>query len=210
MKIIAFCPIKLNNERLKDKNIKTLGDKPLIQHSLNTVIESKIFDKVYVYCSSTKIKKYLPDGCTFLERPSSLDSRDTKGKDIYKLFGNNIEADYYFLFHVTSPFLTLNSIQAAVNSLKNGYDSALSVSKHNTFARYDDRPVNFDPKDPIQTQLLKPIYLETSSFYLFSEKEIRKGVRYGENCKLIVVDEKESIDIDNLEDWEKAEKYLNI
>lgn len=210
MKIIAFCPIKLNNIRLKDKNTKILGDKPLIQHSLNTVIESNVFHKVYVYCSSTKIKKYLPDGCTFLERPSSLDSSETKGKDIYELFAKNIKADYYFLFHVTSPFLTINSIEAAINSLKIGYDSALSVSMHKTFARYDDIPVNFNPKNPIQTQFLKPIYLETSSFYLCSEKEFKKGIRYGKKCKLIIVDEKESIDIDNLEDWKKAEKYLNM
>lgn len=210
MKIVAFCPVKLNSERLKDKNIKTLGDKPLIRHSLDTVIDSGLFDEVYVYCSSAKIKKYLPDGCLFLKRPNSMDSSSTKGKDIYKLFSKNIKADYYFLFHVTSPFLTLTSIKCALESLKTGYDSAISVSEHYTFARFGNEPINFNPNDPIQTQLLKPIYLETSSFFLCSVNEFSKGIRYGKKCKMIVVDEKESIDIDNLEDWKKAEIYLNI
>ena len=79
---------------------------------------------------------------------------------------------------------------------------------HSTFARNDEGPINFNPNNPIQSQLLKPIYLETSSFYLCPEKKIKKGVRYGEISKLVVVSEKESIDIDNLEDWKKAEKYL--
>ena len=208
MKIVAFCPIKLNNERLRDKNIKILGGKPLIQHSLNTVIKSNMFDDVYVYCSSKKILKYLPEGCNFLERPKNLDSSETTGKDIYKLFAKKIKADYYFLFHVTSPYLTFSSIKVAIDSLSNGYDSAFSVTMHTTFARNDEGPINFNLNNPIQTQLLKPIYLETSSFYLCPEKKIKKGVRYGEISKLVVVSEKESIDIDNLEDWEKAEKYL--
>ena len=208
MKIVAFCPIKLNNRRLPGKNVRALGGKPLLNYSIETVLYADIFDEVYVYCSDDSICSILPQNVKFLKRSPSLDSDETKGKDIYRAFVNEVKADYYFLFHVTSPYLTKNSIFKAVDSLSSGYDSAFSAVKAQTFGWHKGLPVNFEPENPIQTQLLDPVYLETSSFFLAPKRSLMKGIRYGKNPYIVEVEERESIDIDNIEEWQKAEKYL--
>lgn len=58
-RIVAIMPIKLNNERLPGKNVKMLGDKPLIQHALNNLEQVKELDDIYVFCSDPAIKEYL-------------------------------------------------------------------------------------------------------------------------------------------------------
>ena len=52
MKVTAFVPMKLNNERLPGKNTKAFTNgKPLCQYILNTLLKVKEIDEIYVYCS---------------------------------------------------------------------------------------------------------------------------------------------------------------
>ena len=208
MRIVAFCPIKLKNRRLPGKNTRNLGGKPLMNHSIETIHNSGIFDDIYVFCSDENIVSLIPPGVRFLKRDKLLDRDQTTGKEIYSAFAQKVDADYYFLFHVTSPFLTFASINRAISAVKQDFDSALSVSKVKTFGWHRGEAINFDKSNPIQTQLLNPIYLETSSFFLAPKTAFIEGIRYGDKPCLVEVDERESIDIDYPEDWEKAEKYL--
>ena len=55
-RVVAFVPVKLNNERLPGKNTKAFdGGKPLIQYILNTLKETRGIDEIYVYCSEEAI-----------------------------------------------------------------------------------------------------------------------------------------------------------
>ena len=54
-KIIALIPARSGSERIKNKNIKTLNNIPLIAYTIKSAINSKIFDKIIV---STDSKKY--------------------------------------------------------------------------------------------------------------------------------------------------------
>ena len=59
MKVVAFVPVKLNNERAPGKNIKQFDDgTALITHFLRTLVNVPEIDDIYVYCSSEKIKNY--------------------------------------------------------------------------------------------------------------------------------------------------------
>ena len=69
MKIVAFVPIRLNSKRVVNKNLKLLGDKPLMCYILDTLVKIKAIDEVYVYCSQEEIIKYLPERVKFLKRP---------------------------------------------------------------------------------------------------------------------------------------------
>ena len=73
MKVVGLVPIKLNNERMPNKNILPFdGGKPLISYILDTLISIKKIDDIYVYCSSKEIKKFLPKGVSFLQRDPVL------------------------------------------------------------------------------------------------------------------------------------------
>ena len=77
MKAVAFVPIRLNSKRVVGKNLKLLGDKPLLQYILETLVKVPQLSDIYVYCSQESIIPYLPKGVKFLKRDTSLDSDET-------------------------------------------------------------------------------------------------------------------------------------
>lgn len=57
MKIVAMVPIKLNSERVKEKNLRAFYDgKPLIHFILKPLVRSRFINEIYVYCSDERIR----------------------------------------------------------------------------------------------------------------------------------------------------------
>lgn len=212
MKTVAFVPIRLNSKRVKGKNLKLLGNKPLLRYILDTLVEVKNIDEIYVYSSSDEILPFLPEGVKWLKRPEELDSDSTLGKDIYEAFINEIDADIYLLAHTTSPFIKAQTIESSIDKIISGeYDSAFSAEKIQTFAWYNDKPLNYTLDNIPRTQTIEPVYVETSAFFIF-KKEIwtEHHQRIGFKPYKALIDKIEGIDIDWPEDFEFAEKVLTI
>ena len=210
MKTVAFVPIRLNSKRVVGKNLKMLGGKPLMCYILDTLANIKKIDEVYVYCSQESIKEYLPEGVKFLKRPEYLDRDETLGKEIYEEFTKTIDADIYILAHTTSPFMKQETVENALDKIVNdGYDSAFSCEKIQTFTWYDGKPLNYDLKEIPRTQTIEPIYVETSAFFMFKRDvwKVHKQ-RIGFKPYMAQVDKIEGVDIDWPEDFEFAEKIL--
>jgi CMP-N-acetylneuraminic acid synthetase len=93
------------------------------------------------------------------------------------------------------------SIQKGLASIFEGHDSSFSVRKIQTFAWYDDKPLNYMTSYVPRTQDINPIFVETSGFYIFKREVLRQGKRVGTNPKMICVDSKEAMDIDEEEDF---------
>ena len=210
MKVVAFVPIRLNSKRVVGKNLKMLGDKPLLQYILDTLASTSSVDEVYVYCSQEEIKPMLPAGVKFLKRDEWLDRDETLGQEIYDAFTKEVDANVYLLAHTTSPFIKAETIENAVKQVtEGGHDSAFSAQKVQTFAWYKGATLNYNLKEIPRTQTIEPVYFETSAFYIF-RKEVWTVAhqRIGEKPYMAIVDPIEGIDIDNPEDFEFAEKVL--
>lgn len=211
MKVVAIVPIKLNNERLPNKNIKEFDNgQPLCSFLLNTLNSVKNIDETYVYCSDELIKNYIPEGVKYLERSDALDTSKTSMTDILKAFIKEVDADIYVLSHVTSPFLKPESLYAAIEKVKTSeFDSAFSVEELHEFLWSDNEP-NYDIQNIPRTQDLNPVYKETSGFYIF-EKDIMKthSRRIGFKPYLKTVSSIEGIDIDDKEDFDIANVVMN-
>ena len=211
MRTVAFVPIRLNSKRVVGKNLKPLGGKPLMCYILETLTKVKTIEEVYLYCSNEEVKKYQPDGVKFLKRPAFLDRDETLGKEIYEEFTKTVDADVYVLAHTTSPFIKKDTLENALDKILNDdYDSAFSAEKIQTFAWYDGKPLNYDLKEIPRTQTIKPVYIETSAFFMF-KRDIWKvhKQRIGFHPYVALVDKIEGIDIDWPEDFIFAEKILD-
>jgi N-acylneuraminate cytidylyltransferase len=74
----------------------------------------------------------------------------------------------------------------------------------------DSKPINHNPNKLERTQDLEPLYKENSNFYLFSKDSfIKNNNRIGNNPFKFEMSRIESIDIDNQEDWDLAEKLAS-
>lgn len=204
MKIVAFVPMKLNSERVKNKNIKEFDNgKPLCSYILNTLKKVKNIDEIYVYCSDEKIKKYIPKGVKYLKRSEKLDGQKVKINEVLKAFANDVDADYYLLTHATAPFISKETIEKGVEVIKEGkYDSVLSVSKIQEFLWKDGKPFNYSLDSIPRTQDLDPLYAETCGLYIYSRDLILKqNRRIGDNPYLLEVSKIEALDIDTEDDF---------
>lgn len=212
MKTVAFVPIKLNSQRLPHKNILPIAGHPLCWHISNTLLKVKSIDEVYVYCSDDSIIQYIPEGIIFKKRDSALDGDNVKGFDIYRRFINEVDADVYVLAHATSPFIKASSIENALSHVLSGEnDSAFSAERIQTFAWYDGKPINYDLTDVPRTQDMKPIWVETSAFFIF-RKEIftEHNRRIGFKPFIQEVSGIEAVDIDERKDYEQAQKLVEV
>ncbi len=210
MKVVAFVPIKLNSQRLPNKNILPLAGHPLCWHICKTLTLTKGIDEVYVYCSDPTVNEYIPDGVIFKRRDKRLDGDLVKGFEIYNSFINEIDADIYVLAHTTSPFVRVSSIENALTRVISGdFDSAFSAQKVQTFAWYKGQPINYDLNDVPRTQDLEPIWVETSAFFIFM-KEIFTvhNRRIGFTPYIQMVSGMEAIDIDEKKDYEMACRFV--
>ena len=205
-------PIKLKNERCPGKNTRLLGTKPLLQYELDSLKETNLCDSINVYCSSEDVVPYLPDGINFIKRPKFLDLPTSNFTQIFDNFIAVKDANIYVYAHATAPFITVNTMRECIESVKSGvYDSAFCAVKLQDYLWRDGEPLNFDATNLPRTQDLKPIFQETSGVYVFTKEVYEKyRRRIGKKPYIKEVSFKESIDIDNPEDFEIAEALVHI
>ena len=211
-KIVAIMPIKLNNERLPGKNTKLLGNKPLLCYELDSLLQIQDLDDIYVYCSDEAICNYLPNKVKFLKRPSYLDLPESNFTQIFESFISEVEADIYVYAHATAPYIEVATMKECIDAVvSRQYDSAFCAVKIQDFLWEDGKPLNFDAANIPRSQDLNPIYRETSGVYVFTKEVFEKHHRrIGLNPFIKEVSFKESVDIDNPEDFDLAEALVNI
>jgi len=205
MKVVAFVPMKMNNERAPGKNTMRLSDgKPICELMFNTLLNVKEIDSVYCFCSNEEICQYLPDKIKFLKRDPSLDSPETKGNDLIESFINKIDADIYVKAHVTAPFLSSNTISECIQAVLLGnYDSATPISSVNELLWDDFGPINYDPNNIARTQDVKHIFRETTGAYIFKKSVfVEHHRRIGFNPYFKEVGVIEGLDYNYPEDFE--------
>lgn len=212
MKTVAIVPMKLNNSRLPQKNIKPFTNgKPLCFYILNTLLSIDKIDEVYVYCSNETIKDYIPEGVKYLKRSTALDKDSTKMNEVLTAFANDVPADIYVMTHTTAPFISKESIEKGLDAVASGMnDSAFAAKKLQDFLWKDGKPFNYSLEDIPRTQDLPPLYEETSGFYIYDSSVINDlGRRIGQTPYVVEVNEIESIDIDEKEDFDIADAVFN-
>lgn len=211
-KTIALLPIKANSERVPGKNFRLLGDRPLFRWILDALLDSTLVEHVVI---NTDAQEQLmsnglrpSDNVSIRQRPDELLGDFVSMNLIIESDINAYPADRYLMTHVTNPFISTPTIEAAMNRLANSdADSLFSVNRVQTrFYRQDGSAVNHNPDELIRTQDLEPWYEENSCLYLFSAESFRSAnARIGKKPIMFVTPPLESIDIDEPEDWAIAE-----
>lgn len=215
MKVIAFIPVKLNNQRVPGKNIRRFDDgTPLITAFLKTLVRVNGLNEIYVFCSDETIKDYLVPGVSYLKRPSYLDEQEATPQDIISEFMKRKETDIYAVCHCTSPFVSKEHFEECIEAVTSGmYDSSFTAERLQHLMWTDkNKPMNFDPGNIPRTQDLPVYYSEVSAAYVF-RKEVftRYKRRIGLHPHITSVCGIECIDIDYPEDFEMANAvYMNI
>tara|TARA_B100001057_G_C22694043_1_gene888971 strand:+ start:203 stop:898 length:696 start_codon:yes stop_codon:yes gene_type:complete len=216
-KIIALLPMKANSERVKGKNFKYFGGKPLFKWILETLISIELIDEIVINTDAINtIESFglINNKITLRDRKKSICGDDVSMNKVIHDDIKNTNADIYIMTHTTNPLLTSNTIKKAIDiykeKIQDGYDSVFTVNKIQTrFYDTNCMPINHNPKILQKTQDLELWYEENSNLYIFSKESFKKSnARIGINPWMIESEKFESIDIDTTQDWKLAEAIL--
>ncbi|MDB4812368.1 hypothetical protein OAH45_05690 [Candidatus Pelagibacter sp.] len=214
-KTICFIPIKENSQRLKFKNFRKIGNKPLFKHTIDKVIKIKDFDKVIVDTDSKKIQDYCKlNNIKFIKRLDYLKSKKSNGNDLLK-YWIQIEPnyEYYFQLHVTSPFVKRDSIRKCIKEIQTNkkINSIFTATKEHSWYWYNKKPINFKKYKLTRSQELKPIIRDITFLYGISKIEfLKNNSRIGSKPYPFIVSQKESVDINESFDLEFARNMFKI
>lgn len=221
---LCVIPARGGSKRIPRKNIREFCGKPIIQWSIETALESLLFDKVIVSTEDdeiAKISKQLGAEIPFI-RPKYL-SDDMTGTipvinhAINWITNNNSKVDYVCCIYATSPFLEKKY-------LKLGYEELLKSNTEYTFSATSfpfpiQRAIRIT--NTKRAQMLHPEYFYTRSqdleetfhdagqfYWGKSNAWISNKPIFAEHSIPIIIPRYKVQDIDTEEDWLRAEKIF--
>jgi CMP-N-acetylneuraminic acid synthetase len=229
-KILGVITARGGSKGLPGKNIKILGNHPLIFYTIEVAKKSKLITDLIVSTDDEKIAKICEDfgaRVPFL-RPAEL-ANDTSGhlevmRHAIKFMEDNkgIVYDYAVILQPTSPFRTVDDIDRTIEKiLEHKADSAFSMTEiigreHPLKAKKmdGDKVVSYcnDFIEPTQRQKLPPAFKRSGAVYVTKRDIImNENKLWGDFVVGYLIPKERYVDIDTESDWILAEymyKYL--
>ncbi len=218
----AFIFARSGSKGLKDKNIKDFAGKPLIAHTITAALESKLFDDVVVSTNSeliATISESFGASVPFL-RPEKFatDYSDEILSWKHILENYKKDVDCFVSLPCTCPLRDYKIIKKMINFYdKNKFDIIMGVtnSNHspyfNMVSKSDDDSIKIlmsDEKLITRRQDSKKCYSITTFGYITNPSYILKSENlFTGTVGGYLVKKNQSIDIDDIYDFEYAE-YL--
>ena len=82
-RVVALIPAKQKSERIKNKNLKKIGKRPLLWWTLDSAKKSKYIDEIYVSSDSSKILNYSKKHkAETIKRPKNISNHLATKKDV--------------------------------------------------------------------------------------------------------------------------------
>ncbi|MBU1036417.1 acylneuraminate cytidylyltransferase family protein [Patescibacteria group bacterium] len=225
--ILGVITARGGSKGIPHKNIKILGDKPLIVYTIKTAKLSKTITHLIVSTDDSEIAQISEEygaEVPFL-RPEEL-ADDKAGhicvmqhavKFMEEKLG--IKFDYVVILQPTSPFRIVEDIDGTIDKLiSNKADSAVSLVEwgdpHPMKAKIieEGRVLPYGKTEPEGTrrQDLPMVYKRSGAVYAMKRSLLMNDNKlYGDYIVGHVVPEERSIDIDTPLDWFEAEYMLN-
>lgn len=211
-RIVAVVPMRHHSERVPGKNYRQLAGRPLYHHIIRTLESVPDIHAIAIDTDSdliaTDCAHTFPQ-VRVLRRPEHLRDGETPMNDVLLNTLDQIEADVVLQTHSTNPFLSAETVDAALklfDGSQRGCDSIFSVTRLQ--ARLWDaqtRPVNHDPSVLLRTQDLPPLFIENSCFFIFTPTLLRQRKnRIGVQPRMFEMPALEAVDIDTEEDFALA------
>lgn len=229
MRILGIIPARAGSKSIKSKNIKLLGGKPLIGYTIESALRSEYLTDILVSTDGQEIAEVAKSyniKVPFL-RPEYLSSDQAKSIDVVIHALEFMEKagekyDAVCLLQPTSPFRPEKMIDGAINEYRKlKADSLISVidvphhfNPHWVFEEANDGLLQIatGEKEIItRRQELPKAFVRDGCIYI-TQREIilnRKSF-FGDRLIKYSNDSDIHINIDTMDDWQKAEEHLSF
>ena len=228
MFVLAVIPARGGSKRVKNKNVKLLNGKPLIEYTIHEAAKSNRLGDCLISTDSEIIRDVAINcgGKVPFLRPSELAADDTPDRPVlqhavqwYEL-NNGIRPDAVALLRPTTPFKTAELIDEAIQILEDsGADSVRTMTRvesiHHPFWMYtcseEQRANSFVPEVStdlyFQSQSLPPVYRLNGVVDVIRTDILMNDnlPLYGKDMRILEIREEQSLDIDTELDFRLCE-----
>lgn len=213
MKLIAMIPARLGSKRIPRKNIRFMGEKPLIQYALELALQCGRFDGVWMNSESDALGAFAESlGASFHKRPEELAGDKATNREFTYEFLSRHECDYVVMVNPTSPLLRLETLQKFCDFVsQNDFDTVMSTCVEKAEIFFDGKPLTFSLTEKINSQDLPPIEKIVWALTAWKRHSFLECQDRGANpvfagkLGTFPIPKDESCDLDELEDWRNAE-----
>ena len=221
--ILWLLAARSGSKSIPNKNIKLLGDHPLLSFRIKSVLKSKFKHDLWISTDSKDyalIAKNYGAEAPFL-RPDELSNDNSSSIDVVLHAMNHAknkgkEYDFIGLLEPTSPFIKTEDLDAALNLLQNDEDAtaivAVKESRPNKIfiqkkSKYlTELSLNLDDLKKITRQSFDKEITPSGGFYISRwDSFISYKSFYNKKTLAYEVDEISGINIDEPIDWNFAE-----
>jgi len=223
MSNIAILPARIGSKRIKEKNIKKFYGKPMIQWTYEILKKSNIFSNIIVSTESEKIVRICKKvGINkFIRRPAKLSGDNIGIREVMQNAIFQIEKKLKFenvcCVFPCSPFLKIKNLKKALKYIKKDKncivlpvskfrcppEKSLIMKKNNQLKIVNVRYMKKMTQDFVSKYHDVGQFYFSHKSYWFKEKKKTKGI----GIELQIWD---TVDIDNLEDWEFAKMLFKF
>ncbi len=220
MEILGLIPARRGSVRIKGKNTVALGNKPLIQWTLDAVKDSNL-SRIIVCTDDDKVTDLIKYKFENFYQPKPFsDGTEHASKLCLWILETlkeqeNYEPDGIFLLFPTSPFRTSMDIQTALDYYERDRETLIGVCEtrpieclrtcvNGYLLPYTDyKKLNVQSQDTLATYLVNGAVFLTQPSLLWKHKSFHTP-----KSRMLVMKKKNSIEIDTPEDLEFARKLL--
>jgi CMP-N-acetylneuraminic acid synthetase len=224
--VLAIVPARGGSKGVPGKNLRPLAGRSLLDRTADAARRSGVIDRMILTTDSEAIAaagRSAGLDVPFM-RPSSLAQDDTPMLAVVRHAVDEISrsgwnAELIVLLQPTSPLRTPDHIRCAVEMLRtSGADSVVAVveiPRHlspDYVMRIDGdvlKPFLPEGARISRRQDARPAYSRDGTVYAFRRSTLERfGNIYGDNCRPLVIDPRDSLSIDSPDDWRNAERIL--
>ena len=225
MKILVLITARGGSKRLPGKNIRRLGDKPLVVWSIDVAKGISDICDIIVSTDDVAIAKVCSEAGASVPwiRPKELSSDTSSSVDValhaldwYEAHHGNV--DGLLLLQPTSPFRSKSNVLRGIKLFHHSkFNPVIGVSLVRdhpmwTMKKKGDYLVPFISEHGFgkRSQDLPSAFIVNGSFYLISPEDLRKNHSFiGVNTVPLVIESpKEALDIDTEWDFKVAEYFI--
>lgn len=214
MKILAVIPARAGSKGIPNKNIRIVGDRPLVYYSINNAIKSKYITDIIVTTDSDPVRIIADQMGTKTKwrKPELCGDSVTLDAVIYDAIPKEEKWDYIITMQPTSPTLLVETLDKAIEyAINKKLDTLISAinAPHLSWREENGKKVpNYSER--LNRQYLPANYIETGAFVISKAEVVNEKSRIGEKVDIFEVSEKESQDIDNFNDLQSAVNTLQV
>ena len=221
MKNFAIIPLKSNSKRVPNKNFRTLKDRPLWRWTLDTLLESNLFENIFLSTDKLHLINIKKDKKVItVERKKELCNDNIHAIevvfDVVNSFKKIIDQDDNIMLMLpTSPFRSIETIKKSCDMIENEASSVIGLNRaskgsnsYRTFKK-ETNFLNIPQKNKLHIQSSDlDEYVVTGSIFASKYKNLKKHKTYHQPLSQgIIVSDIEAIDINTEIEFLTAETY---